>query len=287
MPSQKTKSVLADILSGAASAAMALTLTAYTELPYVFLFVSIASLITGFIRGKQRLYDWVSQAALINCLYYIFFLSLLSGMIQYAVIPIISLIGTSIGLYIRFCKKRLLPKPVITLFAYVLSTMLGTFVALPAYLHSMNWSAPRIKYSHFKLLDSRNDTIYSQSLNNKVIVLDFWATWCRPCVKSFPVMQEVYNKFRSDDRVKFLIINTGMKDTKQKAMDFISKHNYDLPFAFDINKQTSKSYGVIRIPQVIIIDKKGVPRLIHHGYDESSQFKEDFIARLDSLIIER
>jgi thiol-disulfide isomerase/thioredoxin len=287
MLSPKTKSVLADILSGLIPAVIPLTSISYFELSHIYLFVSATSLIAGFIRGKQNFYERIVQIALINSPYFLFIFSLLGGALHYAVIPVISITGTSIGLYLRTLKRAFPIKPAILLSAYLLGVILLGFVAAPAFLQMMFWSEARIKYSDFKLLDAKNDTIYSQDLNNKVIVMDFWATWCKPCVRSFPVMQEFYNKYRNNDKVKFLIINTGQRDTKEKALDFIGRNHYDLPFAFDLKQQVTKRYGVASIPRIIIIDKKRVPRFIHYGYDGSSGFKEDFIAKIDSLLNEK
>lgn len=94
----------------------------------------------------------------------------------------------------------------------------------------------------------------------KVVVLDFWATWCGPCKASFPHMQELVEKYKDKD-VQFLFVNTWEKgedvDTLKKVTDFITDKKYSFNVVFDSKGQVVENYKIHAIPTRIVIDKNG------------------------------
>src|SRR5690554_8083345 len=70
----------------------------------------------------------------------------------------------------------------------------------------------------FTLEDLEGNTVSLKDLEGKVVVLDFWATWCAPCIKSFPAMQMAVNKYKDDPEVEFLFINTWEQRDEPKDM---------------------------------------------------------------------
>ena len=139
--------------------------------------------------------------------------------------------------------------------------------------------------TYYKLLSPQGDTLRSSEYLNKVVVLDFWATWCGPCKEQFPVLEELYKKYKGNDKIAFLIVNSTMGgDTFDKASEFIKQTSYALPFVIDIKSETSEKFNVNLIPTLIIIDKEGFIQLIHKGYEESENFYTKFCNQVDSLI---
>jgi len=99
------------------------------------------------------------------------------------------------------------------------------------------------------------------SLKNKVIVLDFWATWCGPCRASFPAMQEAVTKYKDDKEVAFLFIdvfeNKQPKKMQAETAKFISDNKYDFQVLLDTKDKVAGDYKVNAIPVKFIINKKG------------------------------
>jgi thiol-disulfide isomerase/thioredoxin len=118
---------------------------------------------------------------------------------------------------------------------------------------------------NFELLNLKGEKVSLESLKGKVVVLDFWATWCQPCKNSFPGMKAAQEMYSDDKDVQFLFINTWERDKDYKAnvADFLSKNNYPFEVLFDDQKDPQTGlvlagkFGVQGIPAKFVIDKAG------------------------------
>ncbi|MBV4358888.1 TlpA family protein disulfide reductase [Pinibacter aurantiacus] len=143
-----------------------------------------------------------------------------------------------------------------------------------------------------KDINGNSVEIGAGDLKGKIIVLDFWATWCGPCVASFPGMQTVMKKYEGRNDIVFLYIATMEKgDAYQNVRNFLSKHKY--PFIMLMDEPTGemnmyKAYSHYKleggIPYKIIIDKKGHIRFRKNGFDgNSAEMVSELSAIIDSI----
>lgn len=107
--------------------------------------------------------------------------------------------------------------------------------------------------------------IKSSDLAGKVVVLDFWATWCGPCVKALPVISATVAKYK-DKGVVFYAVNQG--EEAPIVHEFLVSQKLNVPVAIDLEGKVGMQFGVVGIPQTVIIDKTGKIQVIHVGADD-------------------
>jgi len=138
----------------------------------------------------------------------------------------------------------------------------------------------------FTLKNLSGETVSLSALKGKVVVLDFWATWCNPCVSSFPGMQRAVDIYANDPDVVFLFINTWerVKDKEENARKFISEKKYSFNVLLDLDSKVITSYKVRGIPTKFIIDKEGKTRFVSVGYSGNNDQLVDEMQAMISLL---
>ncbi len=136
----------------------------------------------------------------------------------------------------------------------------------------------------FTLLDLEGNTVNLTDFSGKTVIVDFWATWCGPCLQSFPIMQKAVNKYSSDESVKFLFVNTWerVEDKLKNAKEFMERSKYPFHVLMDENNEVIEKYGVEGIPTKFIVDKNGNIRFKSVGLEGS---ETEVLAEIDQMIL--
>lgn len=127
-----------------------------------------------------------------------------------------------------------------------------------------------------KTIDGK--TIDLSKLQGKIVMINFFATWCGPCNLELPVLQKnIWNKYK--DNPNFVLIIIGREHSEKEVMLFAAKKKFTMPFAPDPDRGIFKLYATQNIPRNIIIGKDGKIIYQSSGYSVS-EFKEleDFLA---------
>jgi peroxiredoxin len=98
---------------------------------------------------------------------------------------------------------------------------------------------------------------------HKVVLIDFWATWCGPCRMAMPGLQGIQDDFK-DRGLEVLSVN--LRESAEQAGDFVKKKGYGFHVLLDPDSAIAGKYSVSGIPTLLAVDKKGVVRWIRVGY---------------------
>ena len=124
----------------------------------------------------------------------------------------------------------------------------------------------------FQQNNENNEDILTFSLykSPKPVFINFWATWCGPCVGEMPDLQKLFNKYYKT--IDFIFINCGAN--KEELYDFLKKNNYNLPLGFDEKNELAYSFNVKAIPMTILVNKDKIIKNIIIGARSEDQYEK-------------
>lgn len=116
-------------------------------------------------------------------------------------------------------------------------------------------------------------TINSTTLSNKVVLVDFWATWCPFCVKAIPEVKDLYDRYHTNG---FEVVGINFDDNTNAARQFIKEHDMPWPEyygGFGADNQYGRKFGEA-LPYVWLVDKKGIVQDIHGRTETEAKIKK-------------
>ena len=132
--------------------------------------------------------------------------------------------------------------------------------------------------AHEFSLPNLNGQVQSLSqYRGKIVLLNFWATWCKPCTTEMPAMQAAYDRLR-DHGLVVLAINE-LEDT-QKVKEHITQHGHTFPVLLDQDNQVANQYGVFGLPVSVFIDETGLVEQYIKGGLLTEQIIQETVARI-------
>lgn len=111
-------------------------------------------------------------------------------------------------------------------------------------------------------LDKNTNTNLA-SYKGKVIYVDFWASWCGPCAKSFPFLNEMHQQLHDQG---LEIVGVNLDENSDDAKGFLTNYPANFTVLADVSKQCAKDFTVKAMPSSYIIDRKGTIHHIHMGF---------------------
>lgn len=140
----------------------------------------------------------------------------------------------------------------------------------------------------FNLKDFNGNYVKLSDLKGKVVVVDFWATWCGPCKVSFPALQKVQEKYKNNPNILILALDTWEREKteaekEKKVKDFIAENKYTFKVLFDTDDIVTK-YGVTGIPTKFVIDKEGKMQFKSVGFAGEQKMIAELDAQFELLL---
>lgn len=117
----------------------------------------------------------------------------------------------------------------------------------------------------FQLSGRGGKTIDLSQFKGQVVMINFWASWCKPCRDEMPLLEDIYKKYKP---MGFTMLAVNVEPDTKEADAWLSKLGKPVtfPIAYDVDSKVSKLYKVETMPSTVIVDRKGNVRALHRGY---------------------
>ena len=128
-----------------------------------------------------------------------------------------------------------------------------------------------------KMMDAKSVNL--QDYRGRFVLLNFWATWCSPCLKEMPDLENAYNEMGQE---KLVVLAIGMGESVKKIKAFFNKYGFTFPLLADNRMKITKLYGVRNIPVTYLIDPDGV--VLGRALGVRDWASPDLLAFIDSRL---
>ncbi|MBN9500934.1 MAG: hypothetical protein BGO01_05805 [Armatimonadetes bacterium 55-13] len=136
----------------------------------------------------------------------------------------------------------------------------------------------------FKMVSTKGKPYSKSSLKGKVILMDFWATWCGPCIGAMPTMEKLHKKYAGKGLVVIGANILENRNKEQMAGKFLKSKPFTYVFTKDTpnNEALAKKLEIQGIPTLLLIDKKGTVRWVKCGFEPKEE--KELAAQIEKLL---
>ncbi|MEG1498666.1 MAG: TlpA disulfide reductase family protein [Bacteroidales bacterium] len=129
------------------------------------------------------------------------------------------------------------------------------------------------KLPSVKLKDINGKEVNTADLNNdgKPIILNFWATWCKPCLKEMKAISDVYSEWVEETGVKMISVSIDDSRSSAKVKTMSDANSWEFEMLLDVNGDFKRAMNVVNPPHVFILDGEGNTVFQHNGYSDGSE----------------
>ena len=138
---------------------------------------------------------------------------------------------------------------------------------------------PAIKLKTMDGKTVRTDTL---SNNGKPFIIDFFATWCKPCNRELKAIQEVYEDWQKETGVKLIAVSIDQAQNINKVKPLVDSYGWEYEVLLDPNSDFKRALGIQMIPYTLIVDGKGNIVYKHNGYTDGAE--EELIEKVRELV---
>ena len=158
-----------------------------------------------------------------------------------------------------------------TLLAKWVLVAVATLLLSAAKMPQFSYVGEGDKAPAFKVTTVAGDTINTEQLKGKVILVNFFATWCPPCKRKMPFLEQ--DVYQAIDHKDFVMVTIGREHSTQEVAEFKSSHGYTMPFAADPERAIYSQYAEKMIPRSVLIGRDGTIKLHSDGSSKADVVK--------------
>jgi len=162
-------------------------------------------------------------------------------------------------------------------FTVILLSMLMIFISA----QQVNASEVGELAPDFTLKATSGENLKLTEQRGKIVLLNFWASWCGPCRQEMPILENLYTKFKD---LGVTVWGVNVEQENQAGRDFLNGLSLSFPILFDASNKISADFDVAAMPTTAIIDRNGVIRYVFQGYKKG--YEKKYAKAIKSLIRE-
>jgi peroxiredoxin len=134
----------------------------------------------------------------------------------------------------------------------------------------------------FKLPVRSGQSMSLSDLKGQVVLINFWASWCGPCRKEMPVLDQLYQRYKP---LGFTLLGVNVEEDSTAAETWLRDTPVTFPILFDRKNSVSKLYDVTAMPSTVLVDRQGHVRYLHFGYNPGTE--NEYQDQIRGLVRER
>jgi len=131
-------------------------------------------------------------------------------------------------------------------------------------------SAYAEKAPDFTLKSDSGENVRLEEQRGKVVMINFWASWCAPCRKEMPLLEELHDRY---EQAGFTLFGVNVEQNPEAAQKFLDDVGVTFPILFDPDSTASRAYQVSAMPTTVMVDRDGNVRYVNRGYKEGDEAK--------------
>jgi peroxiredoxin len=115
----------------------------------------------------------------------------------------------------------------------------------------------------FTLKSIEGENLKLSEYRGEVVLINFWASWCGPCLQEMPILSELHDKYKA---LGFTVLGVNVEEDSGKARKLLQELPVSFPVVLDNESVVSKQYNVVAMPSTVLVDRNGNMRYLHKGY---------------------
>lgn len=163
--------------------------------------------------------------------------------------------------------------------ALIMKKFLLSIVFALGLVYSASAQLPSVTLKDINGKTVRTDTL---SNNGKPFIIDFFATWCKPCNRELTAISEVYEEWQEETGVKVIAVSIDQAQNINKVKPLVDSHEWPYEVLLDPNSDFKRALGIQMIPYTLIVDGNGNIVYKHNGYTEGAE--QELIEKVRELV---